>query len=138
MDLFYGIILKLLVFAKPAAPGIAGAVLNSLITHYKVVIRGARALTFSNRVVSMAAALLIGLGSTYIVHGYYDFIKEPELPGIYRAVFFISSAGGLEVILWLTGHAASIADKLEERYLAAAVKKVEAKSDRGEREKEEK
>jgi len=102
---------------KPAAPGIAGAVLNGLITHYKIVIRGARSLTASNRFISLIAALLIGLGSTYVVRGYYEFAHSPVLPNIYRAVFFISSAGGLELILWLTGHASRLADKLEDHYI---------------------
>jgi len=117
MEVFYGLILKVLLLLKPALPGLAGSVLNALITHYQKVIKGAHFLTIKQRLITLIASLLIGIGSVYIVLAYFAYTGLPVQQTVINAVFFMSSAGGMETVLWLVGHAVTFVDKLEEHYL---------------------
>lgn len=122
MELLYSFILKSLVALKPLAPGVAGAVLNGLIRHYTVVTRGVASLTWSMRLSSLLASVLIGAGTVYILQGVYEYHHSPPSARVLEAAFFVGAAGGLELILWLIGRAIKLVDIMEAELLKKATK----------------
>lgn len=120
MEIIYSSLLKLLIVAKPWAPGFMGAVLNALIRHYLVVVKGATRTDWTMKLMSLCAAVMIGAGFVYLVEALYAFKKLPPDPLVFRAAFFVGATGGLELILWLIGHANTIVNSWERHIIKSA------------------
>ena len=100
---------------KPYSIGIVGAFLNGLIKSHVVAKRGLKKATLSMKLASAVASLLIGLGCVFVVEGVYSFTHTPKDPSVLKAIFFVGATAGVETIMWLIGHAESLADTLERR-----------------------
>ena len=111
------ILVKLMLLIKTYMPGIVGTTINFFLKQHLRAVKGLHATTWGAKLGTAVAGFLIGLGCVWIAEAYVVMRHFPPNPTVLKAVMFIGSMGGVELIFWIVGKVDRASDMLEDAYI---------------------